>query len=294
MGVEIRWKSSLSATCLHAAACHRAGVAAADPRLAAALDGPAAALVTEMEKARWPVDDLLGQMAGLAGEFENNRELTTRALARLPRFKTNETAVNRVAGAIADLEAALRRFQPEIVEELAVRGGPIREQWEARGPGLLVEMARVTDAAVVPEFAEIVLVSPYAGGAGTAHAAQNRVTLEAVLVNPLPQLPETVRIGWLLCQLNSDLPRFADLLGTARGGAAFRLAMLAPALAAGAEVELTQCDEAGIDAALDAWRLRDGLPEDAAGRIWQWWQAWLDAADTWAVAVAALDGMLRG
>jgi hypothetical protein len=292
MPTEIRWKSSLSATCMHAAACLRAGLQIVDPELAATLEQPVAALFKEIEDAKWPLDAVLAQLVGLAADVDNNRALVTRALARLS-LRGVEGLINRVAGAIADIEAAVHRAQPEIVEELAVRGGPLREQWDARGPGMLREIARLTDDGVVPESAEIVLVSPLVGGAGTAYAAQNRVTLEAVLVNPHPQLPEIVRIAWLMAQLNSDLPRFAESLPPRRGGRAFALAMLAPALTAAETVELAPCDEAAIDGALDAWRLREDLPADAAGRLWRWWDTWLNGASSWPVAVAALDGLME-
>jgi hypothetical protein len=298
MPTEIRWKPSLSATCMHAAACRQAGMEAADSQLAAALEASIDALVGEMTDAQWPVDDMLGQFVVLASEYDNNRELVTRALSRIS-IHGDEYFVGRVAGAIADVEAALRRAHPEVVEELAVRGRPMREQWEARGPGMLIELARLTDAAVVPESAEIVLVAPYAGGYGWAHASQNRVTLEAVLVNPLPELPEAVRMAWLVGQLNGDLPRFADSLPAGRGAAAFGLAMLAPTLAAAETVELSRCDEEMLAVALDAWRLGfsgagGDLPADAASRIWQWWNTWLDRSKKWAVAVAALDGLMQG
>jgi hypothetical protein len=291
MPCEIRWKSSFSAACLHVAACWRAGFTAADAQLSEALDHPASVLVGELSRNPWAAGDVLGQLASLSAEIENNRELVTRALARL-RLTANDAAITRVAGAIADLEAAMRRQSPELADELILRAGPICQQWEARGPGLLVDLARLTDAAVVPEFAEVVLVSPYTGGHGLAHPLQNRVTLEAMLVNPVAEIPETVRLGWLIGQLNSDLPHIADALPAGRSAAAMRMAMLAPALAAGEAVELTRCDEAMLEIALDAWRLRDGLPADAGRQLWSWWETWLESRENWPIAVAALDGML--
>lgn len=291
MPPELRWKSSLSATCMHAAMCQRAGIPAADAQLGAVLEAPIAALLTEMQDALWPLDDVLPQLAGLSSEYENNRELVTRALTRI-HFRTLEGLINRVAGRIADVEAALRLAQPEIVEELAVRGGPLREQWDARGPGMLHTLRRLTDELIVPEAAEIVLVAPFAGGHGSACRLQNRVVLEAVLVHPHPNLPEPVRIAWLLGQLNSDLPRFADVLPPPQGVRAFQLAMLAPALAAGEAVELAECNEETLEAALDAWRLRENLPADVGGRVWQWWSTWMDGASQWPIAVAALSRML--
>lgn len=289
MPVELRWKSSLSATCLHAAVCQRAGLAAADPALAAALAPSATALADEIADAGWPVDGVLTQLASLAAEYDNNKELTTRALARL-RI-TGGGYVNRVAGRIADLEAALRRYQPEIAEELAVRGRPLREQWEARGPGMLAEVGRLTEASVVPDSAEIVLVSPYAGGHGIAFPSVNRIVMEAVLVNPHPELPETLRLAWLLCQLSSDLPRYADAVGAARVQGAASLALVPAVLAAAEAVELSRCDEASIAAALEAWRPAEPWPRDAARELRSWWNAWLDGPTSWPVAVAALERM---
>ncbi len=295
MALELRWKSSLSATCLHAAACRLAGLPAADPQLAAALDGPSDALAREITDAGWEVEPVVEQLGALTAEYDSNRELVTRCVAKLRLSSGPEAAsVGRVAGAIADLEAALVRQQPNLAEELAVRGGPLREQWEARGPGLLIEMARLTDPSIVPDFAEVVLVAPYVGGHGRAHAAHNRVTFEAVLVNPLADLPEVVRLAWLVCQLNRDLPKFTDVASGSGAARAFALAVL-PAVLAGAEaVELARGDAATLERALDAWRLRADAPADVGERLWQWWNAWLDRpAASWGVAVAALDEMLR-
>lgn len=156
---------------------------------------------------------------------------------------------------------------------------------------MLIELARLTDSAVVPETAEIVLVAPYAGGAGDAHPALNRVTLEAVLVNPLPELPEPVRLAWLLGQLSADLPWITDALPPARAAAALRLAMIPPRLAAAEVVELARCDEPTIATALSAWRCGDA-PARTAPAIWSWWSTWLESPARWSVSVAALERML--
>jgi hypothetical protein len=149
----------------------------------------------------------------------------------------------------------------------------------------------MTEDAVLPTSAEVVLVSPYVGGHGVAHARQNRITFEAMLVNPLPELPETVRLAWLLSQLGSDLPRYADVLPHGKSERAFRVATIPAVLAAAAAVELVPGD-VHIERALDAWRLRAQLPTDAGQQLASWWSAWLDHPKSWAVAVAALDRLL--
>jgi hypothetical protein len=292
MPLELRWKASLSATCLHAAACRRAGLAAADAALEQAVGAAADQLGAELAAANWPMDAVLAQLAALAAEHENNRELVARCAARLRLPPVAGSVLVRVAGAIADLEAALVRTQPTLVDDLAVRGGPLREQWEARGPGLLREVARLTEDAVVPEAAEVVLVAPYVGGHGVAYAAYNRIVFEAVLVNPRPELPETVRLAWLASQLNSDLPRYGDVLPSGRAARAFRAATIPAVLSAAETVELTSAGGASIELALDAWRLGDQLPAGAADTLRSWWQTWLDHPASWPIAVAALDRML--
>jgi hypothetical protein len=291
---ELRWKVSASATCLHAATCRAAGIPAANAELATALDAAADALSVELASVGWPVPEALRVLAELASEVDNNRQLVSRAAARLQPPLNDDATLVRLAGAISDLGAAMRLAQPQIEDELAVRVGPIREQWEARGPGMLREVARLTDEAVVPAAAEIVLVAPYAGGHGLAHAAHNRVTLEAVLVNPVAELPEAVRLAWLISQLNSDLPRFSDVLPAQAARLAMSFAMIPPVLAAAEAVELSRCDESTISLAVDVWRLLAEPPDAVASKLWTWWNAWLDRPKSWPVAVAALDRMLAG
>ena len=289
---EIRWKTSLSATALYAALCRARGRAAADQAMEATLAAPANALPAEIAAANWPVVPLLEQLTALSPELDNNRELVKRAAARIHLPPRDEALQVRIAGAIADLEGALLRSQPNLAEELAMRCGPLREQWEARGPGMLREIARFTEEEAIPLAAEVVFVAPYVGGGGVAHAATNRVTLEGMLFHPHPALPESVRLTWLLAQLNAELPRYADLLPAHRRELIVAAAMLAPTLAAAEEVELAVCDESSVASAFEAWGLAEELPPDSPARLWSWWTAWLEQPARWPVAVAALDRVL--
>ncbi|WP_428308824.1 hypothetical protein [Lacipirellula sp.] len=289
---ELRWRTSPAATALYLAACRADSVAAADGALAAAIAAPADALIAEIDAIGLPRTELLAEMTSLAAEIDNNRELVARAAARLHAAPLPSPAATRIAGAVGELEAALGRAQPNLAEELAARVRPLREQWEARGPGMLREIGRLTDEAIVPSAAEIVIVLPYAGGRGVAHPRQNRLTLEGVLVHPHPQLPEPLRIAWLLAQLNADLPRYADVLPPGRSLFAVAVAMTPATLAAAEEVELATCDEPALASAFEAWGLSSELRNDAPQRVFGWWQAWLDRTATWPVAVAALERLL--
>jgi hypothetical protein len=276
---------------LHAAVCRRAGLDAANVEFERAIASPADALIGEISGAGWPIEEALDELTSLAAEIDNNRELVDRLIARRRLPVVDSDVRVCVAGAIADLEAAMRRWQPQVEEELAARIRPIREQWEARGPGMRIEISRLTQPEVVPAAAEVVLVLPYAGGHGVAHPSSNRVTLEGVLVNPLPELPESVRLVWLLSQLNADMPWLTDDVPPIRAGEMLRLAMIPPVLAAAEAVELTRCNEASIAAALHAW-LPTIAAESAAAKMWSWWNAWLDHSTRWPVAVAALEQLI--
>lgn len=287
---QLRFRSSVPASCLHVAACRVGWVAAADAALADAADGAIQQVVNEIDFLGWPIQRALELLASLACEFPTYRELTERAAARLGRREG--AGLERLAAALAELENVVRSRSPELAEELRLRERPLREQWEARGPGLLMTVARQTEPQFIPESAEAVLVAPYAGGHGLAHAETNRVTFEAVLANPVAQLPEVVRLAWLISQLNGELPRYAESLS--RPAVRERLIPLAtiPPVLAGAElVELARCDEDTIALAVEAWRLPVDAPTTAPV-LWQWWSTYTESATAWPVALAALEHML--
>jgi hypothetical protein len=144
---------------------------------------------------------------------------------------------------------------------------------------------------MIPAAAEVVLVTPIVGGYGAAHPWTNRVTLEAMLFHPQPAVPETLRLAWLLCQLNSDLPAIADVLGPKFSRGIVALAMVAPVLSAAEAVEAGSCSEGTIAGALGAWRPELGSAR-AADILWSWWDSWLQQRSRWPVAVAALQQLL--
>ena len=290
---QIRFRSSVAASCLHIAACRSAGLPAADGQLAAATAEPVDAVLRELESVGWPEGQALPLLASLACEFPTYRELLQRCDARL-RGVGQQDDLSRLAAALAALELAVKAVDPRLAAELPLRERPLREQWEARGPGLLLYVAKQTEPQFVAESAEAVLVAPYVGGHGLAHAATNRVTFEAVLANPVAELPETVRLAWLAGQLNGELPRYVERLNApANRELTVALAAVPPVLAAAEFVELASCDEATFALALESWHI-PVEPQTTAAVLWQWWSTYLDSATAWPIALAALEQMLAG
>jgi hypothetical protein len=291
MAIRVRWVASASASCLHAVSLLASGKTLTDAALAEALRGPTSDLLASVES-RVPRRHFLDHLVPLAAGIENNREL-----ARVTATKTCGPAVpvdfvDRLAGLLTEAEQAFLRVVPDVVDQLALRSEPLRLQWEARGPGLLAAVARRSAADLLPEAADVVLVHPAAGGGGAAHLPYNSVTIEAVLANPIAELPEVVRLGWLLAQLNADLPRFQGELHRDRLAIVAPLAMLTLVLAAAEEVELARGDRAGLARAIEAWDLRGATPAELADAAWAWWETYQGARPRWDVALAALDRML--
>jgi len=292
--MKIRWKESFSASCLHTATCLHDNLPTTDPQLAAALEPSVGALVREIDLCGLSPEQLLPQLTGLAAEYENNRQLVDVCLTRHHgRDSIHASSRDRLAGQIADLEASLRRYQPELEKELAVRGQPLRQQWEARGPGMLAQLATLTDKSFVADMAQVVLVAPLVGGHGRAHRKLNRVTFEAMLTNPHDDLPETVRLAWLLGQMNLDLPMYSEAIDPGRLPLVASLALIPPVLAAAEAVELVQYDLPTLTQALQYWHCNPTGSDTLAERLHRWWLAYREGGFPWRIALAALSPLLE-
>ena len=81
--MEIQWKASFSASCLHAVLCAQGGFAAIDSELAQLLAEPSAVLLGSLIESQVPVLPALRIMSSLASSYENNRQLVELTLTRL-------------------------------------------------------------------------------------------------------------------------------------------------------------------------------------------------------------------
>ena len=286
------WRTSFSASCLHAAKAIVDGRQLADARLATALAPAAQELQRQIGVAGLPSAAIWRHLIPLSANLESNRQLAEVALTKTVG-KTARTEVHAatLAQAITGLEAAMRTALPRLDEELALRVGPLRQQWEARGPGLLFGVQRLTEEGVLPESADIVVVHPALGGGGDAYPKYNLVTIEGVLANPHPELPETVRLGWLIAQLNADLPKYGENIHADRLSPVAGFAMLPPILQSAEDVELVHASPNLLARAIAAWDLPVPADVDAASLITDWWSTYRDARPGWGVALTALDQM---
>ena len=164
------------------------------------------------------------------------------------------------------------------------------------GPGLLAAIGRATDAELLVERADVLVVHAISGGGGQAYLPYNSVSIEAVLANPHAELPEVVRLGWLISTLQFDLPKFSEEIAPARLPVLAGLAMMPAALEAADYVELARNTPATLERALTAWELvetgQPGRAEALAATLDNWWRTFREAPTAWAIALRALDEML--
>jgi hypothetical protein len=112
-----------------------------------------------------------------------------------------------------------------------------------------------------------------------------------VLTNNIPQLPEVVRLGWLLAQLHCDLPGFSESLPADRLPGLAQLALLPPALLAAQELELAEFNPQTLRTALSAW-LETPADKATAESLTVWWQTYQETRPEWNTALAALDRLV--
>jgi hypothetical protein len=293
MPIQITWKRSPAASALHAADCLSRGLVLAEPRLAESLAAPAARLKGAIEGSGSPPGRLWRHLTGLAGRLDSPRQIAEVALAKtIGRGNRFDSTVSTLADTLAAVLAAQRTALPNLDDELAMRERPLREQWEARGPGILTHVAQLTESELYPEEAEVLLVHPALGGGGAAHLPYNSVRIEAVLANPHADLPEVARLAWLLAQLNLDLPAYSEEVPADRLPHVARLALLPAVLLAAEQVELVRGGTELVPRALAAWQIAVPPGFDAAGTLHEWWDTYTLDKPPFRVALHALDQML--
>jgi hypothetical protein len=288
MAIELRWLASTATSGLHAAAAILQGATLVDPKMSLALAEPVRDLRGELDALAPEHGLIFEHLIPLSAQFDSPMRLAEVTVAKLVGSQPPATAVASLARRLVALDAAFQAAFPRALQELELRAGPLCGQWEARGPGLITEVARLTEADLIVARADVVLVLPALGGAGSAYWLYNSACIEAVLANPMVELPEVVRLGWLLAQLNLDLPTLQGDLPRDRLARVGRLAMLPPVLVAAEEVELARNNVETLTLALSAWR----APEVEPNALMEWWETYQAARPPWTVALGALDRMI--
>lgn len=285
--MNLQWHASLEASWAHAAAAVSSGIPLNHAALSGALHPLVADIGTMLATFKVQPAWFYDHLVPLAHGEDNLKSLAELALRKSKGSEAAQALGSRLGHELVDLQQRFHQVFPRAGAELPVRLPLLREQWESRGPGLLYALADLTEPGLLCENATVYLVYPSCGGGGRAHPWYNSVHLEAVLTNPHSSLPEMVRLGWLLAQLNFDLPRYHDDIGVPL--AVSQLAMVPLILAAAQRVDWARADEATIRLAVQSW-----LPQQVSqiSTLLDWWQVFQGMQADWATGARSLVKMI--
>lgn len=290
--MDLRWIPSVDVSALHAAWVITSGRELLDASLTEKLIEHAALIVAIADDWNVPKDLFWRHLLGLAVDNPSESELVSRLNSKLRGARETINA-SHVGRPIWHCKTAYKNHFPDALDELRLRMGPLQSAWEARGPGLMAMVRQFTGEDFLVESALVVLVRPVVGGDGLAHIYNNRVHMEAVLTNVEPRLPETLRLGWLLGQLNLDRPLYSDRVHGHSLGQVAELALLPVVLAAAEEVELAHLSVDSVQLALEHWTR---TPADQRAQLSEtllaWWETSTEGQWEWNTRLAGLSQML--
>lgn len=304
--MQLSWQQHLDLSAMHFAWClqfagNRVNVANSTARDAAEQVAEIPSLLGV------PVDRFWESALTLSVECTSNDVFAERLLSRLKSRHPNGSRLeSEVSARVTGLESEFRSLFPNFADEMPLRREPLKQLWEAHGPGLLNQVGHLTEPSMLVESARVVLVQPIIGGAGFAHLLSNRVQIEAVLANLDPRLPETMRLAWLLAQLDLERPTYSEMVNSHRLREVAGLALMPPVLLAAEELGMSQFTQDNLNAAIQLWQPeRQASIANVAGGTSQkthssataevvmaWWETYLSGRPAWRIALAGLDRML--
>ncbi len=292
--LELQWKSHFDLSAMHAAWCvdqfpDRTQHVAPELRQAAS------DLAKFGSKLGVPKPRFWNTLLPLVMAGANNAELAERTLIRvLPPAVRDPARVSEFSGLIGAVERAARNQFPNYEREIQLRQEPLQQLWESVGPGLLRLIGNLTETSLIVSLAQVVLVQPTVGGAGYAHLATNRVHIEAVLTNADVALPETLRLAWLLSQLDFERPVYSELINAFDLHRVAGLAMIPPTLLAAADLELCGFSQETVLRAVRLWLAdTDDVDAEALSQVLMtWWETYEGSRPQWRTAITGLDRML--
>ena len=288
---SLKWVASLTSTAIYAAEAVSRGL----PLLPSQLDHRFLDAARDLRQ--WivstgrPPASIWNQLGGLSADIEDPHELASGAISK-SAMASDRAAVTALGEFLHRLKDTIRMAFPDLVEELIVRAKPIREQWESRGPGLLEELNLQTGLTIAPQSAEVLLVAPILGGGGHTLFKYDRVFLEAVSDHVNPDIPETVRLAWLIAQLGAIHAELGDSIPEGRFPLVIQLALLPPVLIAAESVGWMTFSPQQIRDVLATWHIPT-LP-DRPIHEWlvHWWENHRQASQDWNTSLRSLDQWL--
>src|SRR5207244_4282844 len=105
-----------------------------------------------------------------------------------------------------DVKNAFTTALPDLQASLVKNLQPLQGRWNVEGTALLARIVNGSEPGILVEEATVVGIYPAQGGGAAASLDYNTARIEAISDEPAEELPELLRLAWLLSMLNLDLP----------------------------------------------------------------------------------------
>jgi len=290
--IKLNWTASLPVSCLYAAECLVRNLPLADPVIGEALAEPAARLQEALQEDYLPAETFWSHVVPLAANFPGQLELATIALTKTIGRTEADKRIGRYRGLLIDIKNAFSRATVQSNDEPAARIDALRQRWHDTGIGLLAQMVNWTEPQIIVEEATVCVVHPDRGGGGVGYVPYNLAVIEGVSDDPVAELPEIVRLAWLLSTLNLDVPRYSENIENNRLATVAALAMIPVAVKSAADIRLTKLDSGAIGRAVQSWMTAPDKADEWTRALEQWWETYSTMRPAWPTALKGLDVLL--
>ena len=290
--MDLHWKIDSESSCFYAIDCLLSGSGHVSPDVRAAIE-PAAQAIHEFANVNaMSLPLLLTHFVPQAAQSDQTRRMAGVLLAKAAGGRVADHQTSYFSQLLQDVQESFRKACATSAEQLADNSRALREDWGQYDQAFVEHVSESTEREVLVDRAEVLLVHPVCGGSGRAYLVYNQIAIEAVENDRTQQLPEVLRLMWLLAQLNADLPMYQGEIHRDRLTAIVELAMIPVVLEVGSKLSLIDGGDLPIQLAVTEW---SGNPSDTtaiADAVGSWWQTYQSQRPRWEVALAALDRLV--
>jgi hypothetical protein len=289
--MNLSWISSESASCCYATDAKLQGRPLSNPALDDALESPAQDLAAALAEDGVPSRQFFYHLIPMAATNPGLFELAEVALTKTIGREKAESLAFKYRGLLTDLRRAFETQSSDASPERAAQARELQQAWPSSGRLYLARIETACEPGLIGSHATVVLVDAGAVGGGDAYLPYNTVCFE-LSANPSVELPEAVRLAWLLSTLNLDLPKYSEPLRRAGDRTIGPLAMVPAVLSAWKEGDPAACEADSLGRAIRTWFPQFTDERQLAVNLRDWWHVYRDSQITWPHALKALDQLL--
>ena len=289
--MNLSWISSDSASCCCATEAKLRGWQLPDPDLERALDSPVEQLKAALSADGVPLPRFFYHIVPLAATNPGPLELAEVVLTKTIGHEKAKGLAVKYRSLLTELFHAFDAQRADSSGKPVARETELKQQWNSVGPLYLSRIEQVCEAGLLASDAQVVLVDAAAGGGGMAYLPYNRVCLDGT-TGLSTELPDEVRLAWLLSTLNLDLPKYSEQFRPGGDGDLGSLAMIPSVLWAWKDGDPSACKVECLTYTLRAWFHGFQGAGELAANLHDWWQVYLDSQISWPNALRALDQLV--